>query len=199
MRHATLSGYAADVLGLCAELDLRDVVLVGHSVSSMIAVLAHNAAPDLVTGLVLVVPSARYLDDVGYVGGFSDADVTDLVESLETNHLGWQAPLAGLVAGEPGAVAEELEESFCRMRPDIASRFAEVTFRGDNRTDLADVRCPTLVLQSARDAVAPASAVRFVHEHIASSRLVVIDTVGHVPHLTAPDETVTQMLAFLAG
>ena len=34
-RHATLEGYAQDVLEICSELDLREVVFVGHSVSAI--------------------------------------------------------------------------------------------------------------------------------------------------------------------
>lgn len=200
-RHTSLDGYASDLLALVDELGLADVAVVGHSVSSMIGVLAHLAAPDVVTGLVLVAPSARYLDDDGYVGGFSAADIDDLLGMMDRNHLGWQSPLASLLAGVAvggdAAVAAELDESFCRTRPDIARQFAEVTFRGDNRADLRGVRAPTLVLQSAVDSVAPTSAGRFVHEQIAGSTFEVVDTIGHSPHLTAPDVVTAAVRRFL--
>jgi sigma-B regulation protein RsbQ len=199
-RYTDLEAYRDDVVTLLRELDLSDVVFVGHSVSAMIGVLVANAAPELVKELVLVAPSARYLDDDGYVGGFSERDIDDLLELMSRNHLGWQDPLAGLVAGAARPeVKQELEDSFCRTRPDIAAQFAAVTFRGDNRPDLADIRVPTLILQSSDDAVAPRTAGEFIREHTAGSTLTVIETHGHCPHLSAPDQTIDAIREFLAA
>jgi sigma-B regulation protein RsbQ len=181
------------------ELELADVVLVGHSVSAMIGVLAQIASPELVTTLVLVAPSARYLDDHGYVGGFSEADISDLLDLMNSNHLGWQDPLADMVAGagQPD-VKKELEESFCRTRPDFAAQFAAVTFRGDNRADLKEVAAPTLILQARDDIVAPLTAGTFVRDHIAGSEFSIIDTRGHCPQLSAPEQTISAIRQFLA-
>src|SRR3954452_1302173 len=77
-RYSTLDGYADDVLRICRELDLRDVVFVGHSVSSMIGVLAAARSPQTFARLVLVGPSPRYIDDGDYVGGFGEQDIDDL-------------------------------------------------------------------------------------------------------------------------
>lgn len=197
-RHVSLEAYRDDVLAVLAELDLTGVTVVGHSVSSMIGVLAHIAAPAAVTGLVLVSPSARYVDDGDYVGGFAQADIDDLVEMISRNHLGWQAPLASLVAGQGHAEAQaELENGFCRTRPDVAAQFADVTFRGDNRADLARVEAPTLVLQVRDDLVAPMSAGRFVHEQVRGSVFRVLETRGHAPQLTVPDEVAQLIGEFL--
>lgn len=199
-RYSRLQSHADDVVTLCRELGLEDVVLVGHSVSAMIAVLAHLGAPDIVSRLVLVGPSARYLDDGDYVGGFSRSDIDDLLETMDSNHLGWQDPLAGMVMANPDRpeLKDELEATFCRNQPEIARHFAEVTFLGDNRDDLSKVTAPTLVLQVRHDAIAPLSAGRFVHEQIPGSEWVVIEGHGHVPHLSAPAETLKAMREFLA-
>ena len=140
-RHASLEGYAEDVLQVLDELGLEDVTVVGHSVASMIAVLAQLAAPRVVTRLVLLTPSACYLDDGVYHGGFGPADIDDLLAMMERNQLGWQAALSGMVAGDGHDDARgELEDSFCRTRPEVALQFAAVTFRSDNRSDLAQGR-----------------------------------------------------------
>ncbi|GAB3785850.1 alpha/beta fold hydrolase [Nocardioides ungokensis] len=199
-RYTNLEAYRDDVVALLRELDLSDVVLVGHSVSAMIGVLVANAAPELVGQLVLVAPSARYLDDDEYVGGFAESDIEELLDLMSRNHLGWQDPLAGLVAGAAQPeVKQELEDSFCRTRPDIAAQFAAVTFRGDNRTDLADVHVPTLILQSSDDAIAPLTAGEFVHDHTDGSVLTVIDTHGHCPHLSAPGRTIEAIRTFVTA
>jgi sigma-B regulation protein RsbQ len=156
-RHGTLDGYADDGLEICAALDLRHVVFVGHSVSAMIGVLASRREPERFAKLVLVGPSPRYLDDEGYVGGFAAQDIEELLESLESNYLGWSSAMAPVIMGNPDRpeLGAELTESFCRSDPEVALRFARVTFTSDNRADLADVSIPTLVLQCRDDAIAP--------------------------------------------
>ena len=199
-RYSSLAGYAADVVAICDELDLEDVVFVGHSVSAMIGVLAARERPERFGRLVLVGPSPRYLDDEGYVGGFSEEDIEGLLESLESNYLGWSSAMAPVIMGNPDRpeLGEELVNSFCRTDPEIAAAFARATFLSDNRGDLEHVRTPSLVLQCSEDAIAPVVVGEYVHERLADSRFVLLDATGHCPNLSAPDETVAAIKAFLA-
>lgn len=196
--YTDLDDYARDLVELLGELDLTEVDIVAHSVSTMISVLAHLRAPDLVRRLVLVTPSARYLDDEdGYRGGFSAGDIDDLLNLMSHNHLGWQDPLAGMVSGGLPEVNAELVDSFCRTRPDIARQFAEVTFRGDNREDLFRVTVPTLVIQASDDGIAPPPAIDFVCDAIPKAERAVVETRGHCPHLSAPGPVVEAIRSFL--
>jgi sigma-B regulation protein RsbQ len=198
-KYSTLDGYADDVRGICEALDLRNVIFVGHSVSAMIGVLAASAAPDLFAALVLVGPSPRYIDDEQYVGGFSEADIDDLLGSLESNYLGWSAAMAPVIMGRPDRpeLGEELTESFCRTDPEIARRFARVTFLSDNRADLRHVTTPALILQCSNDVIAPMSVGAFVRDEIPNATMVVLDATGHCPNLSAPTETADAIEAFL--
>lgn len=191
-RYSTLHGYAEDVLDICADLDLRDVVLVGHSVSAMIGVLAANREPERFARLVLLTPSPRYLDDGDYRGGFSPADIDELLESLDSNYLGWSAAMAPVIMGNPERpeLGQELADSFCRTDPTIASVFARTTFLSDNRADLAQVSVPTLVVECAQDVIAPREVGAYVHARIPGSRLVTLDATGHCPQLSAPEATI---------
>ncbi|MFB9315617.1 alpha/beta fold hydrolase [Nocardioides plantarum] len=197
--YSTLGRYAEDVVEICRELRLEDVVFVGHSVAGMIGVLAHLADPGRFSRLVLVGPSARYIDDDGYVGGYSRADIAELLDLMDSNNLGWQQPLATMLmpGTELDAERSELDASFCRTRPDIARRFAAVTFLGDNRTDLVEVTVPTLVLQNRHDSIAPLPAGEFVRDAIPGATMQVIETSGHCAHLSAPAETIAAIDAFL--
>jgi sigma-B regulation protein RsbQ len=199
-RYASIDGYAADLLAICDELDLRDVVFVGHSVSAMIGVVAAATRPERFARLVLVGPSPRYIDEEGYVGGFSEEDIAGLLELLDSNYLGWSSTMAPVIMGNPDRpeLAEELTNSFCRTDPEIAASFARVTFLADNRGDLERVRTPALVLQSSDDVIAPVPVGRYVHEHLPDSRFVLLDARGHCPNLSAPDETVAAIKTFLA-
>jgi sigma-B regulation protein RsbQ len=198
-RYASLDRYAADVLEICAELEARDVIFVGHSVSAMIGVLAARREPDRFARLVLVGPSPRYVDDGGYVGGFSAEDIEELLEALESNYLGWSAAMAPAIMGRPDRpeLEAELTNSFCRTDPEIARDFARVTFLSDNRADLGEVRIPTLVLQCSDDIIAPAAVGEYVHRTMPNSELVRLRATGHCPNLSAPEETVAAIKAFL--
>jgi len=198
-RHASLAGYADDVVAICDELDLRDTIFVGHSVSAMIGVLAAGAAPGRIGRLVLVGPSPRYIDDDDYRGGFAREDIDELLDSLASNFLGWSSTMAPVIVGNADRpeLGEELTASFCRMDPEIAERFARVTFESDNRADLAAVAVPTLVLQCRDDAIAPREVGAYVHRTIPGSELVVLDATGHCPNLSAPRETVEAIRAFV--
>ncbi len=200
-RYASLDGYARDVLEICEALDLEDVVFVGHSVSAMIGVLAAAERPERFARLVLVGPSPRYLDDEGYVGGFSREDVEELLESLESNYLGWSSAIAPVIMGRDDRpeLGEELTNSFCRADPAIAAHFARTTFLADNRADLDRVRTPSLVLQCSEDAIAPRPVGEYVHRRLRDSRLVVLDARGHCPNLSAPEETTAAIEAYLAS
>lgn len=198
-RYATLDGYAADVLDICRELDLRDVAFVGHSVSAMIGVLAAAAEPDRFAKLVLVTPSPRYVDDGDYRGGFSAADIDELLDSLESNYLGWSATMAPVIMGNPDRpeLGEELTNSFCRTDPEVARVFARATFLSDNRADLDRVTAPTLVLECAQDVIAPREVGAFVHSRVRGSTLVTLDATGHCPQLSAPEATAAAIVGFV--
>jgi sigma-B regulation protein RsbQ len=198
-RYGSLDGYAEDLLEICHELDLTRVIFVGHSVSGMIGVLAAIREPDRFEKLILVGPSPRYLDDGDYGGGFSRGDIDELLDSLESNFLGWSSAMAPIIRGNADRpeLGEELTNSFCRTDPEIAGHFARVTFLSDNRADLAKVKTPSLILQCSEDAIAPRTVGEYVHSQIRRSRLVVMDATGHCPNLSAPAETIAAMRAFL--
>jgi sigma-B regulation protein RsbQ len=198
-RYGQLDGYATDVLEIVHALDLQDVVFVGHSVSAMIGVLAVNREPARFAALVLVAPSPRYLNDDGYVGGFSADDIEGLLSSLDRNYLGWSSAMAPVIMANADRpeLGAELTASFCRTDPEIQKRFARATFLSDNRADLASVRRPALVLQCADDPIAPDTVGEYVHAQIRGSRLVRLKATGHCPNLSAPGETVAAMADFL--
>jgi sigma-B regulation protein RsbQ len=198
-KYGSLSGYAEDVLAICRELDLKDAVFVGHSVSAMIGVLAAIKEPERFDRLVLIGPSPRYINDGSYVGGFKQEDIEGLLDFLDSNHLGWSSTMAPVIMGNPERpdLGEELTNSFCRTNPEIAKHFARVTFLSDNRADLRNVRTKALILQCSQDAIAPDVVGRYMHQNLQGSEFVQLKATGHCPNLSAPEETIAAMEAFL--
>ncbi|WP_262297850.1 alpha/beta fold hydrolase [Microvirga sesbaniae] len=198
-RYGSLHGYAEDVLAICRELELKDVIFVGHSVSAMIGVLAAIQEPDRFDRLVLIGPSPRYVNDGDYIGGFKQEDIEGLLDVLDSNHLGWSSTMAPVIMGNPDRpeLGEELSNSFCLTNPEIAKHFARVTFLSDNRADLPKVKTKALILQCSQDVIAPETVGRYMHQNLRGSQLVLMNATGHCPNLSAPEETIAIMEAFL--
>ncbi len=199
-RYDSLEGYARDVLEVIDALDLKDIIFVGHSVSSMIGVIAANEEPDRFERLILVGPSPRYINDAPYVGGFEQRDIEGLFEMMDHNFMGWANFLAPAImknADRP-ELGTELTESFCSTDPVIARQFARATFLADNRDDLSRVSVPSLILQCSDDMVAPLEVGDYLHGELAGSTLRVMKAVGHCPHMSEPEETVSLIREYLA-
>ena len=198
-RHSTLEGYADDVIEVARAAGVQGGVFVGHSVSAMIGLLAARKAPELFDTLVLVGPSPRYINDGDYVGGFSAAQIEELLEFLDSNHLGWSHAMAPVIMGNADRpeLGQELTDSFCSIDPEIAKKFARVTFLSDNRADLGPIDARVLILQCRDDVIAPMDVGEYVNRAIPQSELVVLDATGHCPNLSAPEQTIAAIEAFV--
>jgi sigma-B regulation protein RsbQ len=199
VKYNHLSGYADDLLEVIDEFAQGPVVFVGHSVSTMIGLLAGLRAPERFAGHVMVGPSPCYINDGDYVGGFNREDIDSLLDTLESNYLGWASSMAPAIMGAPEQpeLAVELTESFCRTDPDIAKQFARVTFLSDNRADVPKLAAPTLVIQSSDDLIAPLAVGDYLQRNLPNCTLRVVENVGHCPHLSAPRASASAMDEFL--
>lgn len=198
-KYSTLEGYSQDILEICDALGLRDVIFVGHSVSSMIGVLAAIKRPELFSHLILIGPSPSYINDTDYHGGFARKDIAELLDLMDRNYIGWAGYLAPVIMknGERAELTEELQQSFCSTDPKIARKFAEATFYSDNRADLKSVNVPTLIIQCSDDAIAPVVVGEYVNREIEGSTLKVIEASGHCPHMSHPELTIEAMNEYL--
>jgi sigma-B regulation protein RsbQ len=198
-KYGTLHGYASDVLEIVERYARGPVIFVGHSVSAMIGMLATIRAPQRFAAQVMVGPSPCYTNEEGYTGGFSRADIDELLATVESNYLGWSSAMAPAIMGAPDqpALGVELTNSFCRTDPDIAKHFARVTFLSDHRADLPESTVPALILQCSDDLIAPMAVGEYMHRMLPHSTLSIIDNVGHCPHLSSPSASMTAIEAFL--
>lgn len=198
-KYASLEGYADDVVALAKALGIVDGIFVGHSVSAMIGLMAARRAPELFSALVLVGPSPCYIDDGDYVGGFDRAQITELLEFLDSNHMGWSQAMAPVIMGNPDrpGLGEELTASFCRTDPEIAKQFARTTFLSDCRDELGPIGARVLILQCREDVIAPVCVGEYVQTAIPGSELVLLDATGHCPNLSAPEQTIAAIKAFV--
>ncbi len=200
-KYASLNGYASDLLEIMDAYARGPVIFVGHSVSAMSGLLATIAAPERFAAQIMVGPSPCYINDGDYIGGFSQADIDDLLATVESNYLGWSSAMAPVIMGAPEqpALGVELTNSFCRTDPEIAKHFARVTFCADHRDDLPKSSVPALILQCSDDLIAPTCVGEYMHRTLPRASLALIDNVGHCPHLSAPSASSAAMEDFLAS
>lgn len=199
-RYSSLYSYAEDLLDLCADLKLDRCILVGHSVSGMISLLAALVEPQLFSQLIFVGASPRYLNDDGYVGGFEQSDLDALYASMSSNYYAWASGFAPLIMGNPDRpeLAKEFANTLVAIRPDIAQAVARVIFESDYRSELPRLQVPTLILQPSKDVAVPLEVGRYMAGKISQSQLININAQGHLPHLSAPD-VVTKAIASCLG
>jgi sigma-B regulation protein RsbQ len=198
-KYDSLDGYACDVLELLEHFVDGPAIFVGHSVSAMTGVLAGIRAPERFLAHVMVGPSPCYINDGDYVGGFTRADIDSLLETMESNYLGWSSNMAPAIMGVPERpeLGRELTNSFCRTDPDIARQFARVTFLSDHRDKLPLLQAPTLILQCSDDLIAPRSVGDYMSRTLPNATLRVIENHGHCPHMSAPDASARAIDDFL--
>src|SRR6201991_4380538 len=198
-RYGSLNGYADDLLEICLDLDVKNGIFVGHSVSCMIGIIASIRNPSTFSKLILIGPSPSYINDGEYFGGFERSDIEDLLEMLDNNHSGWRAMMAPIIMGnsDRAELAAELEASFCKTDPIHAQHFARVTFLSDNRSDLLKLRSRTLILQCDKDAIAPVNVGEYVQRCVPQSQLIVMEATGHCPHLSSPGVVAEAIRNFL--
>lgn len=200
-RYATLEGYAQDVVDICEGFDLHEVHFIGHSVSSMIGMLAALKAPERFASLIMVCPSPCFLNiPPDYKGGFDKADLEELIDLMDQNYIGWANYLAPLVMGEieDTMLVGELADSFCSTDPIMAKTFARATFFSDYRHLLTDLHLPTLILQSETDSLASVEIGQYMHQKIVNSELQLVDTKGHCIHMTHPDVVLKHSHRFIS-
>ena len=198
-RYATLHGHARDLVAILDELEIKDAVLVGHSVSAMTVALVANMRPDLASRVIMVCPSPCFINQGSYVGGFERSDIMGLLETLDANYLGWSSEIAPAIMGTPDRpdMGETLTNSFCQADPEIARHFAHVTFLADHREDVQKLSQGALVLQCRDDVIVPPGVGTWMQTHMPDAELVVLDAMGHCPHISYPQETAAAMATFL--
>ncbi len=202
MKYNKLSGYVQDLLDVCEALNLKDVIFVGHSVSSMIGMLASIQRPEYFSQLVMIGPSPCYLNyPPDYFGGFEEKDLIGLIDLMDKNYIGWANFFSTILMSTSARedVTKDLEERFCSTDPVVARAFAEASFFSDNREDLPKALIPSLILQCSEDTIAPTEVGQYLNQHLPNSTLVYMNAVGHCPHMSNPEETVQCIKEFITN
>jgi sigma-B regulation protein RsbQ len=199
-RYETLEGYAKDIEEILVSLDLTNVSIICHSVSSMIAGIASTHVGDRISDITMICPSPCFMNlPPDYVGGFERDDLEELINLMDKNYIGWANYLAPLVMGvdDDSEFIGELSGSFCSTDPIVAKTFAKATFFSDYRSLLKEILKPALIFQSAKDSLASPDIGNYMSENIRTSELELIEAEGHCLHMTAPGLITPLLIDFI--
>lgn len=198
----SLWAHGTDVVEMLSALDLHDAVYVGHSVAGIIGLLAAIQSPKRFERLVMLGPSACYLDDPPhYTGGFQRAQVDGLLDLMDRNFLDWSNTLAPLAFGEFNDPhhAADFQARLCRQDPRALREFLKLTLLSDHRTDLARCPVPVLVVQNPHDDFVPMAATRYLVDRLPDARLRLLEASGHCPHISHPSKVVRALRETMAS
>lgn len=198
-KYNTLDSYADDLIAICEELQIQDAIMVAHSVSGMISLLAAIKRPQYFSKIILVGASPRYRNDVNYVGGFEQSDLDGLYEAMDNNYFAWVSGFSQLAMANPEnpQLAESFAATLSSIRPDIAQSVARVIFQSDYRSELPKINKETLIIQSNNDIAVPLEVAQYLNNHIQKSKMVVVNATGHFPHISAPQEIISAIKGFI--
>ena len=180
-RYQSLMGYVDDLIEVCDALEMKDTVIIGHSVGGTIGLLLANKRPDLVKQVQMIGASPRYLNDLpDYIGGFERENVEQILEMMELNYAGWASYLA------PVALPE--------VEGSTHTQYVEASFIS---SDLKEVETDTVILQCSEDSFVPIEAAEYMAQEIKNSHLHVLSAKGHYPHVSHPEETIAAIKRYL--
>lgn len=199
---------AGDLVALVRELG-GPAVVVGQSISGGAATVAAATAPDVISGLVELAPFTRAVSyPIGALLGvkrYRSGTVFLLWTLLLGSLPGWKGYLDLAYPSKPDDWDTELARIEAKLREPGRMAVLQAMCRtnpGDAGAQLANVRCPVLVVEGAADPDWPdpgAEGGRVINDlPDGLGELVVLEGVGHYPHAQAPDQLLAVALPFLA-
>jgi pimeloyl-ACP methyl ester carboxylesterase len=197
---------------LLESLKIQRAMIVGHSMGGMLAARFATQYPGMTERLVIYNPIG--LVDPRYGRPWSNVDEA-YKQALNTDYQAVRAGIMRYVSHNPAAWTPEFER-YTRIRyswtlgaewPRLAmiqSLLGQVQYLDPVVYDWANIKVPTLAFGGAEDDLAGSAAVfqqrmKFLASSVpnGNGRLHLIEGLGHVPHLEAPEKTYPPLVAFL--
>jgi pimeloyl-ACP methyl ester carboxylesterase len=215
----TFEGLSANTVALLDALQIRNVVLVGHSTGGMLAVRMASAYPQRIEKLVLEDPIGL-VDYREYIPPQTTETLLDVERNYTTET--YRAFVAHYFPRLPPAQYEPFVEWRMRVaQSGEFERFARATaltyqmiYRGPVRDLYRTLAMPVLLFAGEKDRSFPliqyapadkraslpmiAAAAKSAAAKLQHGQLVIVPGVGHVPHLEAPDVFREAFMNFVA-
>ncbi len=194
-----LSVIAADVVAMLDRLDLDRAVVGGCSMGGYVAMAVLRAAPERVSGLLLI--DTRQTADPPQ----GKENRHTIAARAERDGAGWMVEevlpvLLGPTTQERRAdVVDTVRQLISTVTPDaVAWAQRAMAARPDSTSVLRDADLPALIVHGEEDALIAVDAARTLAELLPRSELVVLPGAGHLPPLEVPVELTAIVSAWLS-
>jgi pimeloyl-ACP methyl ester carboxylesterase len=198
-----IDAYVRFVIAVMDQLKVQKFVLAGNSLGGEIAWATAVAAPARVQRLILVDAGGYVFTPASVPLGFRIARTPGLRALMEyTLPRGMVEGSLKNVYGDPAKVTPALVDLYMDMTLRTGNRKAlgvrMTQLQSQHEADIKTLKLPTLILWGAQDhLIPPDNAQRFAQD-IAGAKLVLLPSLGHVPHEEDPQATVAEVIKFLA-
>jgi sigma-B regulation protein RsbQ len=198
-KYSNLSVYANDALAIAEAFNLKDAIVIAHSVSSMVYLLAALKKPQHFSKMVFIGGSPRYLNEGDYLGGFTQEGLDSMYETMRTNYFAWVSGFSAAAMANPEKpeLGEQFAYTLGAIRPDVALSVAKVIFESDVREKLPLIDKDILLVHALNDIAVPTEVANYMNTNIQRSELTFVNAEGHFPHISAPEEVISVIKEFI--
>jgi non-heme chloroperoxidase len=192
--------HAADVHALMAQLDLRDVTLIGWSFGGTTALCVAQEYPDRLAQLVLINAAApKYLATAEFPDGHSESTLQEWLVRERDGLAAWRRFCMEAMPHRPydELFVQWLWTQSMQSPSWAAAPMLEAYARADLRPGLDAMRIPTLILHGAHDVFCSPAAARYLAAQIPDAELIEFPDCGHSPQWEDPERCAEALDAFL--
>ncbi|RAJ94642.1 alpha/beta fold hydrolase [Aliidiomarina maris] len=199
-KYRTLHAYAEDMLDVVAALNLDAPILIAHSGSCSIGVLAEHTRPQTFSRMVLVNPAPKYVSDSDLDAGFQPDEVQQTLQLMREDYPQWCQQMAqhAMQNSTRPELSARLQASFIQSNPQIMYNFARAILYSDFRREYAQIRCPVSLVHCQQDVVVPTSMIDYLHTTLADSEVISLAADGHFPQISHSTALVAALRDILA-
>lgn len=183
----SINGYAQSVIDFINSLELKKVMLVGHSMGGAIAQAVGVRQPSNLAGLVLIGTGASLPVNPVILNGLQ-TDFPGTVQMIMK--FAWHK------ASDP-APKQRITNQWLRTSPEIIYNDYIACNQFDVSHQLNQIQAPTLVVGSRDDKMTPLNYSQFLAQHIPQARLSVIEKAGHYLMIENTADVTAAILNFL--
>jgi esterase len=193
--------YAKDLAAFIAQLNLRNVVLLGNSTGGRVVQVYAGTHPERVAKLIV--------EDVGPER--TNEIASGFARRVQQEENGWASEdeLVASLTRAGSTVSEDLQRNYAHFGSKRRADGRIVWKRDPNLvkgfiptelwTQVLNIRCPTIYILGGASSIVPPDTQQKLRENLPAVQIVTMPKLGHYPHQEAPREYIRIVQAFLDG